>query len=150
MNRIAVARELVKIAKELVAEQTVFRAGVLNVTKSVYGISCVVNGDPKMKKRDFVGKYYKKVSELMDDFDRERSVIGTINFKKAQGALDYAFREWVSDAIESGHWGDRISAKTMDGIDMDDGGDNFGKMWDIEDEATKAGYVLTNGYYEKV
>lgn len=143
-----IAGELVRMARVLVARETVvFRAGALSVVRDdVYGISCYVNGDPKMRKRDFVGRYLRKVAEFMDAWDRERSIIGTINYKKAQGSLDIAFRWWVGEAIERG---ERISAKAMDGIDMDDGGDNFGKMWDLEDKARAAGYVLQGGYYVK-
>ena len=148
MNELKVARELLTLAKGLMAKkQTILRDGVLSVVKDdIYGIFCYVNGDPKMRKRNFVGKYYMKVSQFMHQLDLEKNIIGTINFKAAQRSLDMAFRDWVNEEISRGG---SISAKTMDGIDMDDGGDDYGNMWHIEDDAVKSGYVLKNGYYVK-
>ena len=83
----------------------------------------------------------------MDARDRERHIIGTINFGQAQRQLDSEFRNWVDETIERGG---KISANAMDGIDEDDGGDNFGKMWHLEDKAKEAGYVLNGGFYAKV
>lgn len=154
MNKTLVAKELLAMAKELVAapgsqvrQKMLLWTGTLSVSTGIYGISCSVTGDPKMTKREFVGRYYKKVAEFMDDFDRERHIIGTINTKKAMSQLDSAFRWWVDEAIKRG---EMISAKTMERIDRDDGGDNFGKMWKLRAEAEAAGYVLQNGYYVKV
>jgi hypothetical protein len=133
--------------KQRPPDEVVFKEGSLSVRKNgVYGISCDVHEDPKMSKTDFVNKHQRDVDPRMKQFDLERGVIGTITGGQARKHLDRAFRSWVEGAIERG---EKISEKTMKEIDIDDSYDDFGKMWDIEDEAKKAGYVLKDGYYEK-